>query len=185
MPTNPDPHDHAPDPNLNPDADVDVDADTNIDAEAELERQARRDRRFSLPEAIGRLAGPGMMKGISPVARERQIEAEIQDHLTRHLTDSEGALSRVLLRQISQSEPLLNTRAQPLAVLAAHIAETLDSPHLLSELVREADVEWGRIYDERPHFTPPDPSSRPHPDDPYTLDSVRAQLAALLETLSP
>jgi hypothetical protein len=39
------------------------------EADAELEREIRKDRKFTLAEAIGRLAGPGAMKGESPVAR--------------------------------------------------------------------------------------------------------------------
>jgi len=35
----------------------------------ELEREIRQGRKFSLEEAIGRLAGPGAMKGESPIAR--------------------------------------------------------------------------------------------------------------------
>ena len=36
------------------------------DADAELEREIRNERKFSLSEAIGRLAGPGALKGVSP-----------------------------------------------------------------------------------------------------------------------
>lgn len=38
------------------------------DADKELEREVRANRKFSVAEAIGRLAGPGMMKGVSPGA---------------------------------------------------------------------------------------------------------------------
>ena len=37
------------------------------EADIELEREIRRDRKFALSEAIGRSAGPGAMKGASPV----------------------------------------------------------------------------------------------------------------------
>lgn len=39
------------------------------EADAELEREIRKGRKFTLAEAIGRLAGPGSIKGESPVAR--------------------------------------------------------------------------------------------------------------------
>ena len=39
------------------------------EADAELEREILKERKFTLAEAIGRLAGPGAMKGESPVAR--------------------------------------------------------------------------------------------------------------------
>ena len=38
------------------------------EADAELEREIRKGRKFTLAEAIGRLAGPGAMKGESPIA---------------------------------------------------------------------------------------------------------------------
>ena len=155
----------------------------NPDTSGELERQIRRERKFSLQEAIGRLAGPGMMKGTSPVTCKKQAEAEIQDYLSRYLADAEGALAPVLLRQISQSELLLNNLDQPRAVLAAYLRQTLDSPYFLNELVREADVEWGRIYGERPYFTAPQ-QAQPDPDDPYTSESVRAKLTELLDSLA-
>jgi|SRR5262245_36209787 len=40
-------------------------------------------------------------------------------------------------------------------------------------LVREADFEWGRMHGERPH-----------PDDPYTAESVRVSLSRLGEMLA-
>ena len=40
------------------------------EADAELEREIRKGRKFSLDEAIGRMAGPGAMKGVSPVTRQ-------------------------------------------------------------------------------------------------------------------
>jgi hypothetical protein len=58
----------------------------------------------------------------------------------------------------------------------------LGSEQGLKELTREADVEWGRVFGERPYFEkegrPPDP------DDPYTHDSVRAALVKLVEGLA-
>ncbi len=149
--------------------------------EAELERQIRAERKFSLTEAIGRLAGPGMMKGTSPVTCKRQAEAQLKDYLAHHLPDAIGALPAVLLRQLSESPLLLENLEAPLNALSAHIGRTLDSEYLLAELVREADVEWSRTYDERPLFNQPD--RPPHPDDPYTPASVRAALLRILDGL--
>jgi hypothetical protein len=42
------------------------------EADAELERKIRKGRKFTLAEAIGRMAGPGAMKGASPVAQTEQ-----------------------------------------------------------------------------------------------------------------
>lgn len=150
------------------------------EADAELQREVLRERKFSLAEAIGRLAGPGAMKGASPVARTLQAEAAI-DH---YLRDRLGAdcLSAVILRHVGANDLLLNNPDQPLIVLAASVQRVLGSEYLLKELVRETDVEWGRVYDERPHFDKD--GQPPHPDDPYTVESVRATLARLLDALA-
>ena len=58
--------------------------------------------------------------------------------------------------------------------------------HLLEGLrklqANEPDAEWGRLYDERPHFD--QPGIPPSPDDPYTLQSVRTTLTQLAATLT-
>jgi hypothetical protein len=92
-------------------------------------------------------------------------------------------LGVVLLRGVFASEPFLKNYAQPHVALASCLRRVLDSEYLLKEIVRQADVEWGQINGEQPHFEregrPPDP------DDPYTCASVRAALSRLLETLAP
>jgi hypothetical protein len=147
------------------------------DADAELEREIRAGREFTLSDAIGRLAGPGAMKGASPVTRLQQAVAEIQAYLDSHLVDAGRVLSGVLLGQVKDSERLLRGLDQPLVALAGYVRHLLDSEYALKELVREADVEWGRVFDERPHFEKD--GSPPAPDDPYTLESVRAALTQL------
>ena len=155
---------------------------TRPEADAELEREIRGERKFTLAEAIGRLAGPGAMKGESPVARMQQAEAEIDSWLRSHLTDSGGALPVVLHRHVKESELLLTDFDRPLGVLADCCRRVLDSDYLLKELVRAADVEWGRAMGERPFF---DRQGAPsHPDDPYTVESVRDALSRLLEQLA-
>lgn len=149
---------------------------------SELEREIRDGRKFTLAEAIGRLAGPGMMKGVSPVTRKQQAGAEIQTCLERRLLDGDGSLSAVLLREVGESELLLSNFDQPLVVLAAVVKQALDSEHMLQEIVRQSDFEWGRTFGERPYFQI---EGRPsHPDDPYTVDSVRRSLESLLGSLA-
>ena len=146
-----------------------------------IEREIRATRKFSLNEAIGQLAGGDFMKGASPVTRKRETELAIEEYLRRHLVDSGGVLKSVLLRQLGRS--LLNSDYdQPFAVLAEYLRKILESEHLLQEFVRDADTEWGRVHDERPYFQKP--SRPPHPDDPYTLDSVRLALSQLRERLA-
>jgi hypothetical protein len=156
--------------------------DTNsADRNGETEREIRTNRTFSLSEAIGRLAGGDFMKGGSAVSRKRQAELEIEEYLRRHLVDPGGVLRSVLLRHLG--DRLLNGGYdQPLAALAEYIPSVLASAHLLEEFVREADAEWGRVQEERPYFQ--EPSRPPHPDDPYTIDSVRLTLVRLGEILA-
>ncbi len=151
------------------------------EADAELEREIRQGRKFTLEEAIARLAGPGAMKGESPVPRMQQAEIEIGSWLRSHLRDSGGALEVALHRHVKGSELLLNNFDQPLIVLAGCCQRILGSDYLLTELVRECDVEWGRAMGERPYF---EKEGSPHdPDDPYTIESVRNTLSDILRQL--
>ena len=156
--------------------------DTNsADRNEEIERETRTNRKYSLNEAIGRLAGGDFMKGGSPVSRKRQAELEIDEYLRRQLMDPGGVLRSVLIRRLGESL-LEGDYARPLAALSDHIRKILTSEPLLGEFVREADAEWGRVHDERPHFQIP--GRPPHPDDPYTIDSVRLALVQLREKLA-
>ena len=139
-------------------------------ADADLEREIRAQRKFSLAEAIGRWAGPGMMKGVSPATRLQQAEAAIETFLDRHLNSPAGALSVVLFRRVKESEILLSNLDQPLVVLASFVPHVLDSDHRLQEFVRESDVKWGQVYAERPYFQKK--GCQPHEDDPYNKESV-------------
>jgi hypothetical protein len=151
------------------------------DEDAEIEREIRRGRKFSLEEAIAELAGPGGMKGASPVTGLEQAAAEIENWLKSHLVDPGGALTIVLHRAVKGSEPLLKGFHSPLVVLADFCRRVLSADSLLAELVRHADVEWGRIMCERPMF---ERAGRPaDPGDPYTMDSVRRQLAGIVREL--
>jgi hypothetical protein len=149
--------------------------------DVDLEREIREGRKFTLEEAIARMAGPGAMKGESPVARMRQAEVEIGNWIRGHLVDAGGTLGVVLHRQVKGSELLLNNFEQPLVVLAGYCQQVLDSNYRLTELVRECDVEWGRMMGERPYF---EKEGTPHPDDPYTVESVRRALCDLAAQLA-
>lgn len=151
-------------------------------ADAELEREIRERRKFTPQEAMARLAGPGAMKGASPVSPVQQAETEIGNWLKRHVTDPSGALQLVLHRNLKGSALLLENMEQPLAALAAYCRKILDSDYCLKELVREADVEWGRRMEERPHFDKEGAS--PDPGDPYTANSVHSVLGEILQKLA-
>ena len=150
-------------------------------ADAELEREIRAGRKFTLGEAIGRMAGSGAMKGASPMAGKKQAQTAIEEFLSHHLNDSAGALRVVLRRHSAGSEQLLTHYDQPLLFLAEYLRKVLASDVLLKDIVDEADIEWGRINGERPYFERE--GCAPNPDDPYTLASVRKTLTSLLEQL--
>ena len=152
------------------------------DAEATLEEELRRARKFNPNEALARMAGPGAMKGASPISPVTQAEVEIGNWLEENLGDDAGAVQLLLHRNLKGSQALLDHLNRPLAALAQHCEKLLASDYLLKELVREADVEWGRKMDERPHFdregSPPDPA------DPYTAESVRKLLTGAVKLLT-
>jgi hypothetical protein len=144
------------------------------EADAELQREIRAEREFTLAEAIGRMAGPGSMKGASPVAGMQQAAAEIQEYLNGNFGSTTASpLAGVLFRWVKESESLLNGFNQPLVVLAEFVRKVLNSEYLVKELVRQSDVEWGLMTGERPS-----------PDDPSTLEPVRTALTQLAEKLA-
>jgi hypothetical protein len=151
-------------------------------ADAEVERELRQGRKFSAREAMARMAGPGAMKGASPISRVQQAETEIGTWLSSNMADAGGTLRVVLHRHLKGSHLLLDRLDRPLAALAQFCRSVLVADTRLQELVREADVEWGRAMDERPHFeregAPPDP------EDPYTVESVRKALDEVVRLLS-
>lgn len=153
------------------------------ESDAELEREIRRERKFSLEDAIGRMAGPGALKGESPITRLQQAETEIALWLRTRLQGAEE-IGVVLHRDLKESDLLLrNLDQSPLAILAKHCKCVLDSDFLLTELVRNADVEWGRTMDQRPIFEREGAAT--DPDDPYTIESARKTLSRLLTELNP
>jgi hypothetical protein len=128
------------------------------------------------------MAGPGAMKGASPVSQVQQAEVEIGTWLRGNLADAAGALPVVLHRHLKGSTLLLDNLERPLFALAEHCRKVLASDYLLTELVRQADVEWGRRMDERPYF---DKEGSPaHASDPYTVESVREALNETVKQLA-
>ena len=155
--------------------------DKDSKRQEEIEREIRLSRKFSAKEAMAKMAGPGAMKGASPVSPVRQAEVEVGTWLKTHVDDTPGALQLVLHRHVKGSAMLLDNLDRPLIALRNLCEEVLDSDYRLKELVREADVEWARAIDERPHFERE--GMPPHPDDPYTIESVRHALGAIVRQL--
>ncbi len=147
----------------------------------DAEREALRLRAFDLASAIAR-AGADNLKGASPVPAARQLVLAVTALLAARLPDSEGSLARVLAARLEDDPPLLDRhRGAPPAALAELLDRALATPTALADLVREVDARWGRDYDERPRFEAAD--RPPAPDDPYTIESVRALLKALRDSL--
>jgi hypothetical protein len=121
-----------------------------------------------------------MLKGASPVPPIEQTKAAIANYLRAHLDDAGGVLAQVVLRQVRGSANLIEHFDQPAVVLAGYLNQVLKSETLLKDLVREADAEWGRTVGDRPHFDRE--GHPPHPDDPYTLASVRKALTQLVQS---
>ena len=147
----------------------------------DIESELRQRRKFTPQEAMARMAGPGAMKGASPVSREKQAELAVEAWIAGNVADATGALRLVLLRQVAASKPLQDNPDEPLAAVALSLRRLLSSAELLKDVVREADAEWGRRMGERPHFDRD--GTVPSADDPYTLISVRETLTGALALL--
>lgn len=148
---------------------------------ANLQQEVRLGRKFSLADAIGQEAG-NFMKGESPVPRLVQAKGQVRQGLMTCLEDRPGALYQVLLRWIDADDRRISQHiTAPNQALQELLQDVLNSPETLYELVRQADVLWGQLYDERPHFQ--QPGQAPHPDDEYTHESVRTSLKSCLQKL--
>lgn len=152
------------------------------EAEAQLEREIRQSRKPGVKDLMAHIAGPGALKGASPVSPVQQAETEIGTWLGSNLADGGGALRVVLHRQLKGSPLLLNHLDQPLVALSEYCRKLLAADNLLRDIVSEADVEWGRAMEEKPHFERE--GAAPHPDDPYTIESVRTSLSEALGRLA-
>lgn len=150
---------------------------------SDVQREILSGRQFSLAEVIGREGGT-FLKGDSPIPRLFQAVAEIHCFIDQHLRDSSGAVQTILRTWVRLDEARVSRHLKsPLEALEAILEDIIDPTRIstLYEFVRQVDVEWGRIYGERPHFQ--QPGQAPHPDDEYTHESVRQQLNELLNTL--
>ncbi|MFQ4139334.1 hypothetical protein PGN35_023760 [Nodosilinea sp. PGN35] len=152
------------------------------DGTANIQQELRFSRPYTLADAIGQEAG-AFMKGESPIPRLVQARHGAQQALKASLVDGPGALHRALEQWLVDDEYRLSRHLdQPVEALKDLLATVLGSPETLYELVRQADVIWGQLYDSRPHFQ--QPGQPPHPDDEYTHESVRESLERCLHCLN-
>jgi hypothetical protein len=149
------------------------------DEQSRIEREARRRRGSSLAGALAARDGGDHLKGASPTPLIHRAALNLSHWLDANLEDAEGALRRVIVRAVGEHPDLLAQHADdPAGAMASWLPALLAQPPLLAELVRQADVEWGRLYAERPYFERD--GSPAHPDDPYTRQDVHRRLTALL-----
>ncbi len=149
---------------------------------SDLQKEILAQREFSIAELISR-EGSSLMKGESPIPRLDQAKTEITNFIDHHLSDRSGALLIVLQRWVEADDATVSQQIDaPLRALVMILEGLIANPELLYEFVKQVDIEWGRIYQERPHFQRP--GQAPDPDDEYTHESVRQQLSDLLDTVN-
>ncbi len=147
-----------------------------------IQRELRVGRPFSLADVIAQ-EGATFLQGESPVPPLIQARTAINFFIKNHLVDSAGALKAILQRWVNGDETHISKHLDaPLNALVELLETIINNPSLLTELVREADCEWGRIYGQKPYFQKP--GQPPHPDDPYTDTLVHGQLVQLLGAIN-
>lgn len=151
------------------------------DSDRALEQDILRGRTFTLADVIAREGG-SFLKGESPVPKLVQAIGEIDNFVCHHLTDPSGSLYAILQQWIqSYDDRISHHLDDPLVALDEILEMILGNRELFYELVRQVDVKWGQMNDERPHFQRPGQAA--HPEDEYTHDSVDRSLRDLLERL--
>ena len=148
----------------------------------DIQQELRMQQKFSLSGVIGQQAG-GAMKGASPVPKLAQVTTEILQFIDHNLADSSGALKSVLQRKVKTNELIVARHLDdPMTALHEIVQSILEKESTLQEFVRQVDVKWGQIFQERPHFQ--QPGEAPHPDDEYTHESVRDLLIGFMEKIN-
>jgi hypothetical protein len=153
-------------------------SDSELEANQAIEQEILQGRKYSLADAISQEGGD-FLKGESPIPKLVQVKSAIKHFINLHLSDSAGALQATLLTTV-QSDDVICSRHfdTPLQALTEMLHPLIAHDVQLREFVRQVDMRWGQMYDERPHFERP--GHPPHPDDEYTIESVRSQLQALM-----
>ncbi|WP_342597893.1 hypothetical protein VKI21_02715 [Cyanobacterium aponinum UTEX 3222] len=133
---------------------------------------------FTLADFIAKEGGD-FLKGESPVPKIVQLKTEINFFIKNNLKDLSGSLQAVLQDWVNISDDKISSnRENPLNALSLIIEEIISNDNLYYEFVRQVDLKWGQMYQERPYFQKP--GQIPHPEDEYTHDSVKIQLLDLL-----
>lgn len=153
----------------------------NEEQNRRIEKEILSEQKYSLANAIGREGG-NFLKGESPVPKMVQITTEINLFIDQNLPDASGALQSVLKHWVKSDSLLSQNLDSPLKGLDQIIEKILNNQGLFYEIVRQADLKWGQMYEERPYFQKPGQPA--HPDDEYSHQSVREKLSQLRQKLS-
>ncbi|AFZ50924.1 hypothetical protein [Dactylococcopsis salina] len=153
----------------------------NEEQNRRIEKEILSEQKYSLANAIGREGG-NFLKGESPVPKMVQITTEINLFIDQNLPDASGALQSVLKHWVKSDSLLSQNLDSPLKGLDEIIEKILNNQGLFYEIVRQADLKWGQMYEERPYFQKPGQPA--HPDDEYSHQSVREKLSQLRQKLS-
>ena len=141
-----------------------------------IEQEARRARSADLASLLAGQDAGSHLRGASPTPVVSRALLEVRQWLEAQVRDRDGVLVPVLLRHLAGATDLLEANlGRPQRTVARWLQGLLDRPALVADLVRETDRQWGVQYQERPHFERP--GQPPHPDDPYTVAGVTAELA--------
>lgn len=120
--------------------------------------------------------------GGSPVSQLKQDQLIAVSHLKQHLKDTDGCLLKVIESKINSSDTLFSQKLEkPLLSLHQLLTDILSSQSEIEEITRQADVEYGQVYGERPYFQKSGQSA--HPEDPYTHEDIENSLKFLLKSL--
>jgi hypothetical protein len=150
-------------------------------SEDKIETEVHSQQKFSVAGAIGR-AGKGLLKGASPVSQQDQAINFLERWVDQNCSDPSGALKSLLRQKIRSSRLIIeHQQERPKEALATVIKEILATEFMLREFVRQVDVKWGELFQERPYFQKK--GQEPHPKDEYTFDSVRVELNQMLSKL--
>ncbi|MEO0455194.1 MAG: histidine phosphatase family protein [Cyanobacteria bacterium P01_A01_bin.114] len=150
------------------------------DLDSSLREEIRRDRTFSLAEAIGR-EGADFLKGESTIPRPLRAIAQINGFIDQHLDDAEGGLAISLKAWVKDDARIAQHLDAPLTALQKILTSMVESEPTLYEFSRQVNVQWGQLYGEQPYFQAP--GQPPHAKTAYPHGSVREALTQLLESL--
>lgn len=142
--------------------------------EKDIEKEIRDRRKFSMEDAISDKM-KGMFKNASVIPKLKTVQLEIQQLIKKNIPDNFGAIHRVLMRRVKNSNDIVHKHFdKPHMALKEIIEHILERDTRLYEFVRAVDQYYGEAYGERPHFQMPGKPA--HPDDNYTHESVREAL---------